>query len=78
MMTTDGLMLSRSSFLRIPAVLNPNTIVYTPFMHGATEDWKIVDESFMNVSLTELQALIKQACDKETVWIWFKRKFGRN
>jgi hypothetical protein len=77
MMAADVLILSRSSFSYVPAVLNSGIVVYTPFWHGHLQDWDVVDDALMQESQLELNMLITEACARTTAWTKAKRKFWK-
>eukprot|EP00934_Nitzschia_sp_Nitz4_P004353 Nitzschia sp. Nitz4//scaffold197_size40390//28012//29073//NITZ4_007520-RA/size40390-exonerate_est2genome-gene-0.14-mRNA-1//1//CDS//3329540493//4343//frame0 len=57
MLTSDVLILSRSSFSLVPAVMHRGTVVYTPFWHQPLKHWDVVDESLVNQSTAEFYRL---------------------
>lgn len=74
MMVADVLILSRSSFSYVPAILNAGIVVYTPFRHGPLSDWHVVDDALMQESLHELDTnLTPQACASTTTYTKLKR-----
>ncbi|GKY92172.1 hypothetical protein MPSEU_000188500 [Mayamaea pseudoterrestris] len=57
-MTADYVVLSKSSFSFIPAMLNPNgTIIYTPFLHPSLTGWKTVDANILRRTAQRMQEL---------------------
>lgn len=57
MMTADYVILSKSSFSLVPAILNRNaTVIYTPFSQGKLPHWKTVSDSI----LERTQARVKE------------------
>lgn len=61
---SDVVILSRSSFSLVPAILTKGTVVFTPFWHDPLPHWDIVEESFVNETLTEFRRL-KATCPKK-------------
>lgn len=63
-MTADYVVLSKSSFSFIPAMLNPTaTIIYTPFLHPSLSDWKTVGQEILDETrerVSELQSTCVQ------------------
>ena len=56
MMTADLLILSRSSFSYVPALLNVNPnvqVIYTPFWHTMLPNWTTVDSDILNNTKAE-------------------------
>jgi hypothetical protein len=70
LMTADVAILSRSSFSFAPALLNPNTVVYSPFWHQpvARPGWEVVNETVMNESRREMESMVEDSCNKLTRW----------
>jgi hypothetical protein len=64
MMNADLLIISKSSFSMVPAVLNRHggTVVYTDFWHGALSGWKQVDAELQRHGKTSLTALQQKLC----------------
>jgi len=63
MQTADILILSKSSFSFVPAILNlDGNVIYTPFWHDPLPHWTIVDEAIVNKSAAEVQQLKKALC----------------
>ena len=58
---SDVSIMSRSSFSFVPAMLTRGTVVYTKFWHKPLAGWEIVDDSFVNETMTEIQRL-KTTC----------------
>jgi hypothetical protein len=56
--------LSRSSFSLVPAVLSRGKVVYTPFWHEPLPHWDIVEEPFLNTTLQEFKDLKQAHCHK--------------
>ena len=46
-LTADVLILSKSSFSLVPAIFNPNVIIYTPFWHKPLPEWTVVPKSMV-------------------------------
>jgi hypothetical protein len=58
MMTADVLLLSKSSFSLVPAILNRDSqVMYTPFWHAALPNWTTVDESILKHTYSEMERL---------------------
>jgi len=62
MMSADVLILSKSSFSFVPALLNPNTVVYTQFWHNPIETWKIVSKDLIQNSTNFVTLLRQEIC----------------
>ena len=63
MMTADLLILSRSSFSYVPALLNVNPnvqVIYTPFWHAMLPNWTTVDSGILNNTEVESIRLRKE------------------
>jgi hypothetical protein len=48
LMASDVIILSRSSFSLVPAILSKGAVVYTPFWHQPLPRWTVVDNKLMN------------------------------
>jgi hypothetical protein len=63
-LTAEFVVLSKSSFSYIPAMLNPNaTVIYTPFLHPSMEGWTTVASGILSRTKqrkSELQATCRQ------------------
>jgi hypothetical protein len=70
-LTSDVVILSRSSFSLVPAVMSKGTIVYTPFWHAPLPNWDIVDDALLNETHVEFRRL-KETCPKKK-----KKKKGK-
>jgi len=73
MMMANVLILSRSSFSYVPAVLNENKVVYTPFRHGSIKDWDVIDGDLLHQSASETERLHVAACESITTWQKFRK-----
>ena len=62
--SANVVILSRSSFSLVPAVLTRGKVVYTPFWHQPLPHWDVVDEEFVNATLVTFKKL-KQTCPKK-------------
>jgi len=62
MINADILVMSKSSFSLVPALLSRGTVLYTPFWHKPLAHWRIVDTKTMDSTNLELQRLQKQQC----------------
>lgn len=58
---SDVVILSRSSFSLVPAVMTKGSVVFTPFWHEPLSHWDIVEEAFVNETLAEFRRL-KATC----------------
>jgi hypothetical protein len=66
MTTADYIVLSKSSFSMVPAILNRNaTVIYTPFMQKKLPHWKVVSDEILEHSREGLLKLIEQRCSPE-------------
>ena len=52
---TNVLILSKSSFSLVPALFNPNTVVYTPFWHQPLANWTVVPQSLVDAHTKNIQ-----------------------
>jgi len=41
----DIFIMGLSSFSHVPAILNPNCVVYQPMWHGFKDDWIVIDNT---------------------------------
>lgn len=62
LLASDVIILSRSSFSLVPAILTKGKVVYTPFWHKPLPHWDVVDEKFCNESLAEFRRLKMTRC----------------
>jgi len=63
----DIVIMSRSSFSFVPALLNlDGQIIYTPFWHNPLPHWTVVDKAILNQSETQVEQL-KSKCEKLTI-----------
>jgi hypothetical protein len=69
MLMADVVILSRSSFSLIPAVVSQGTVVYTPFWHAPLEGWDVVDDDFLQQTKNEMSAL-RETCPTKTKNRW--------
>lgn len=60
-LVSDVVILSRSSFSLVPAVMTKGKVVFTPFWHEPLPHWDVVEEEFLNETLTKFRQL-KAAC----------------
>jgi len=70
MATADALIMSRSSFSYVAAILNANGIMICyPFWHAAMKDWLLSDEqgTLPETDLTERLTSWKRAADRDAV-----------
>jgi hypothetical protein len=66
MMTADYVVVSKSSFSLIPAVLNRNaTVIYTPFMHKKLKGWTEVSSTIQKKTSNRVLEIIQERCTKE-------------
>jgi hypothetical protein len=64
LIASDVIILSRSSFSLVPAIISKGTVVYTPFWHEPLPHWTVVDEILLNETHVEFRRL-KDTCPKE-------------
>jgi hypothetical protein len=65
MITADFIVLSKSSFSFVPAILNPNaTVIYTPFMQKKLPQWKAVNDDIMSDTRERVTRMIEQRCSR--------------
>lgn len=60
--TADVLIMSRSDFSMVPAMVARGTVVYTPFWHHALRRWKRVDKATMIKTDEETERLREENC----------------
>mmetsp|Transcript_17707 Transcript_17707/g.48196 ORF Transcript_17707/g.48196 Transcript_17707/m.48196 type:complete len:340 (-) Transcript_17707:164-1183(-) len=65
MINADVLVMSRSSFSLVPAVLSRGTVLYTPFWHKPLPHWRVVDEDIVKSIAPEVNQLNRH-CKKKT------------
>ena len=51
----DVLILSKSSFSLVPALFNPNTVIYTPFWHKPLDGWTMVPQSLVDAHMKNIK-----------------------
>jgi hypothetical protein len=77
-MSADVAILSQSSFSYVPATLNNETVVYTPFRHKPVTGWTVVEMDMLEAAVAESMSLQAEACKvipgKKRGW-W--KKHGR-
>ena len=57
LLASDVIILSRSSFSLVPAILTTAKVVYTPFWHAPLSHWDIVDDELLQQTLLEFRRL---------------------
>eukprot|EP00934_Nitzschia_sp_Nitz4_P006033 Nitzschia sp. Nitz4//scaffold191_size41780//34025//34756//NITZ4_007476-RA/size41780-processed-gene-0.37-mRNA-1//1//CDS//3329540208//6023//frame0 len=62
MIQSDVVILSRSSFSLVPAILSKGTVVYTPFWHKPLAHWDVVEDSLVNESTKILERFRADNC----------------
>eukprot|EP00978_Attheya_sp_CCMP212_P029753 scaffold106817_cov51-Attheya_sp.AAC.2 len=62
LMSSDVVILSKSSFSFVPALLAKGKVVFTPFWHAPLPSWDIVDDVLLNETKAELQRLRTKFC----------------
>lgn len=66
MISADYIVLSKSSFSFVPALLNPSaTVIYTPFMQRGLPEWKVVSDEIMDHSRERVLEMIEESCSPE-------------
>lgn len=67
MLTAKFIVLSKSSFSMLPAILNNRnaTVIYTPFMHHKLESWTTVSQKIMEKTKSRLKELINKRCSEK-------------
>jgi hypothetical protein len=66
MMTAEFVVLSRSSFSFVPAMLNPTgTVMYTPFHKAKLPGWVTVPEAMQQKALVRVREIIRTMCSEE-------------
>jgi hypothetical protein len=61
--TAHVAILSKSSFSYVPAIINPNRVVYTPFRHGPMKQWDVVSDTIVSQSMVEVMSFHDNACN---------------
>ena len=67
LVTKDVLILSRSSFSFVPAILSRGIVVYTPFWHQPLPSWEVVNDEFMNQTISEYYQIIATNCPDKLI-----------
>ena len=63
MLIADYIVLSKSSFSMVPAILNRNaTVIYTPFMQKRLPQWRVVNSEIMENTRKKVLRIIEQKC----------------
>lgn len=57
LMNAEILVMSKSSFSLVPAMLNRNQVIYTPFWHKSLSTWTVVPDEIMDETSSEIQRL---------------------
>jgi hypothetical protein len=60
--TADVMIMSRSDFSMVPAMVAKGTVVYTPFWHHALRRWKRVDRATMTQTDKETERIRNEKC----------------
>ena len=60
--TADIVILSRSSFGMIPALVSKGKVIYTPFWHYPIRDWEVVRDPDTLAALEEEMAKLNATC----------------
>ncbi|KAG7360101.1 hypothetical protein IV203_035200 [Nitzschia inconspicua] len=60
--TADVLIMSRSDFTMVPAMVAKGTVIYTPFWHHSLRRWKRVTKEIMEQTLEETERLRRDVC----------------
>mmetsp|Transcript_93424 Transcript_93424/g.264503 ORF Transcript_93424/g.264503 Transcript_93424/m.264503 type:complete len:371 (-) Transcript_93424:104-1216(-) len=58
--SADVVVLAKSSFSHVPALLNPNCVIYQAFWHHPLDEWMIVDPSEATIHHDELRACLQR------------------
>ena len=61
--TAHVAILSKSSFSYVPAIMNPNRVVYTPFRHQPMSQWDVVSDTIVSQSMSEVMTLHNTTCN---------------
>ena len=64
--TAHVAILSKSSFSYVPAIMNPNRVVYTPFRHKPMDYWDIVSDPIISESMSEVMKLRRRTCPESS------------
>jgi hypothetical protein len=62
LMSADVFMMSKSSFSALPALYNPNCVLYTPFYHGHMKKWIVLPSDFNLETTKEILKTQLVAC----------------
>lgn len=60
--TADVLIMSRSDFTMVPAMVAKGKVVYTPFWHHSLRRWKRVNKDIMRQTMEEMERLRRDKC----------------
>mmetsp|Transcript_6464 Transcript_6464/g.8396 ORF Transcript_6464/g.8396 Transcript_6464/m.8396 type:complete len:332 (+) Transcript_6464:71-1066(+) len=60
MLNADILVMSKSSFSLVPAVLSRGTVIYTPFWHKPLAQWQVVEKGIVSSIAQEVENLRQQ------------------
>jgi hypothetical protein len=60
MLNVHVLIMSKSSFSLVPALLSRGTVLYTPFWHKPLPNWKVVDKDIVSSIAEEIRQLRKR------------------
>lgn len=60
--TADVLIMSRSDFTMVPAMVAKGKVVYTPFWHHSLRRWKRVSKQIMGQTEEEIERLRRERC----------------
>jgi hypothetical protein len=63
-LVSDVIILSRSSFSLVPAIMTRGKVVFTPFWHSPLPHWDVVEDEFVNETLVEFRRL-KATCPQK-------------
>ena len=62
MMDADVLITAKSRFSLVPAILNPNTVVFNPLTYRKLPEWQEIDAALLQKSNEETEQLREEAC----------------
>lgn len=62
--SSQVVILSRSSFSLVPALMTKGKVIFTPFWHAPLPHWEVVDEAFLNATHLDFRRL-KETCPKK-------------
>lgn len=62
MIMAETLILSKSSFSYVPAILNERHVIYTPFWYKPLPSWKVIDPNLVREATRQVQRMRHEHC----------------